>query len=100
MRGLRIIPLFLGLVALAFVGTLFIEQNPGKVSIRLLGHPTGEMKLGLVVLLSTFVGMCIAGSLSFLELLVLGMSVRRLKRRIAATAGREPARELPENTLK
>ena len=87
MWGIRIVPVFLTLTALSFVGTLFIEANPDVVSLHLLRYEAPPTKLGLVVLISCLVGMFATALFCSVELLALQMQNKRLRRRLMMLGG-------------
>ena len=84
MKGLKIIPMFLTLMALSFLGVLFVQANSDLVTIHLGSYATKPVAQGLVVLSSVFVGMCVAGIFCSLELLALYMQNKSLRRKIAS----------------
>lgn len=83
MKGLKIIPLFLGLIVLSYLGMLFVEANRDEVVITFWGKTSSPTAQGLVVLTSALVGMLICGALCSVELLVLYAQNRKLRRRLA-----------------
>ncbi len=83
MRGLRIIPAFLLLVVLSFVGAVFVVQNNDPVSVRFFAYEVPPTKLGLIVLTSILTGMVIAALFCSVELLSLYVQNRRLRRKIS-----------------
>ena len=95
MWGLRILPLFLALTVLSFMGTLFIEANPTEVTLRALNYEAPTAKLGLVVLVSLLGGTLIAGFLCSIELLALQMQNRRLRKRISIMSASNRSNVVP-----
>lgn len=81
MKGLKIIPIFTVLLTCTYLGTVFVERNRDPVSI-IFGNSvqTPPAALGLVVLTSVLLGMILAGALCSIELMVLVMENRRLKK--------------------
>ena len=93
MKGLRIIPVFILLLALSYVGVLFVNANSGEIQIEFWGYKTPHLAIGLIVLTSIMGGMLIAGALCSIELLVLMTQNRKLRRKIA------PRKPPSQNTL-
>lgn len=83
MKGLKIIPIFLVLILMAYVGMLFVEANRDEVVITFFGSQTPPVPLGFVVLTSALIGMLVAGVLCVLELTVLYLQNKSLRRRLA-----------------
>ena len=82
MKGLRIIPMFLFLIALSYGGALFVEANGTLIEIRFLHYQTPSLKAGLIVLLSAFAGTIITGLLCSVEILALYVQNRKLKSKL------------------
>ncbi len=83
MKGLKIIPMFLGLMVLTYLGMQFVEANHDDVSISLGSYYQSlPMPLGFVVLTSILIGMIVCGVLCAVELLALYVHNRRLRRRV------------------
>ena len=83
MKGLKIIPLFLGLMILVFMGMKFVDANRDEVVVvfgKLQSPPTA---LGFVILTSALLGMVVFGSLCTIELLALYVQNRKLCSRLA-----------------
>jgi uncharacterized integral membrane protein len=107
MKGLKIIPMFLVLMVLTYVGMLFVESNHDDVVIAFGNYYQSQpIPLGFIVLTSILIGMVICGTLCSVELMALYMQNRNLKRRLAimenkvmggsrdsAKGGRHPGRE-------
>lgn len=91
MKGLKIIPMFLVLILLSFVGALFVERNPDPVAINFFRFITPPAKLGLVVLSSMMLGMIVAGLLCSVELLALFVQNKNLRRKLNALRPQTPA---------
>lgn len=83
MKGLRIIPVFIVLLALSYVGVLFVNANSGEVQVEFGTWKTPHMPIGLIVLTSVVSGMLVAGTLCAIELLVLMAQNRKLRPKIA-----------------
>lgn len=86
MKGLRIIPVFIVLLTLSYIGVLFVNANSGEVQVEFWGWKTPHMAIGLIVMTSVLVGMLIAGAMCAFELLVLMAQNRKLRRKIAPRA--------------
>lgn len=86
MKGLKIIPMFITLMALAYLGIIFVRHNPDEVSVRLGQMVTPPAQLGFVILSSILAGMVTAGLLCSVELLVLYVQNQRLKRKLTSQA--------------
>ncbi len=82
MKGLKIIPMFLALIVLSYVGMLFVESNRDSVIIQFADYRTPPTALGFVVLTSMLMGMMISGVLCMVELLALIVQNKRLKRKL------------------
>jgi uncharacterized integral membrane protein len=82
MKGLKIIPMFLILIILTYIGMLFVEANREEVSIQFGHYQSPPAALGFMVLTSMLVGMIVAGFLCSIELLALFMQNKNLKRRL------------------
>lgn len=97
MKGLKIIPIFLVLILLSYVGMLFVEANRDEVVITFFGSQTPAVPLGFVVLTSALIGMVVAGVLCVLELAVLYLQNKSLRRRLLGSDPRpsSPAPYLP-----
>jgi hypothetical protein len=63
------------------VGVRFVEANREEVTVQFAGYQTAPAALGLIVLTSVLLGMLIAGVLCSIELMILVMQNRRLRRR-------------------
>ncbi len=85
MKGLKIIPFFLILILLTYMGMLFVEANREEVMIQFGRFQSPPAALGFVVLTSMLIGMVVAGLLCSIELMALYMQNRLLKRRIPRT---------------
>jgi uncharacterized integral membrane protein len=89
MKGLKIIPMFLVLMVLTYVGMLFVEANHDEVVISFgTTFQSAPIPLGFVVLTSVLAGMVVCGFLCSVELLALYMQNRQLRRRLALLEGR------------
>ena len=93
MRGLKIIPVFVVLLLCTYVGILFVEANRDTVIVQFGSHQTPPTALGLVVLTSVLIGMLVSGTLCSIELLVLVMQNRKLRRRLPVPPSRSGASE-------
>jgi hypothetical protein len=82
MKGLKIIPMFAALLVLSYIGVSFVRQNPEDVIVRFGARATQPYALGFVVLTSVLVGMIFAGALCSIELIVLYMQNKRMKRKL------------------
>lgn len=82
MKGLKIIPIFTVLLMCTYVGIRFVEANRDVVTVQFVGYQSRPAPLGLVVLTSVLIGMIFAGALCSLELMVLVMQNRKLRRRV------------------
>ena len=82
MKGIKIIPLFLLLIASTYVGMLFVEANREEVTIQFGNWQSNPTAIGFVVLTSVLVGMMISGLLCSIELFALYVQIKRLKRKI------------------
>ena len=82
MKGLKIIPLFLLLIVLSYFGVLFVEDNRTEVIISFFGTTTPPMAMGFVVLTSALAGMIVAGFLCILELVVLYLQNKSMRRKL------------------
>lgn len=83
MKMLVVIPLFLVLIILSFLGTLFVEANREEVVIAFFRHQSEPVALGFVVLTSILIGMIIAGALCSVEMLALYLKNRSLRRKVS-----------------
>ena len=84
MKGLKLIPLFLLLIILTYVGMLFVEANRTDVTITFWSHQSPPIAVGFVILTSILAGMLISGSLCTLEFIALYIKIRGLRRKLAA----------------
>ncbi len=85
MKGLKIIPFFLVLILLSYVGVLFVQLNPAEISVVFFGgYESPPLAMGFVVLTSALVGMLLAGVLCLLELVVLYVQNKSLRRKLSA----------------
>jgi uncharacterized integral membrane protein len=82
MKGLRIIPLFVGLILFSYLGVLFVEANRTEVVIAFGTHQTNPTAVGFVVLTSVLVGMILSGTLCAVEILALYIRLGRARRRL------------------
>ena len=96
MKGLKIIPMVLSILALAYAGVLFVNANNEEVIVKFGNHESPRMAVGFVVLTSAFVGMVISGLLCSVELFALYLQNKRLKRKISITP--KAATKTPEPT--
>lgn len=83
MKGLKVIPAFLFLLACTYVGTLFVESNRDAVTVHFMSWSAGPAALGMVVMTSALAGMAIAGLFCSVEVLMVLWENRRLRRRLA-----------------
>lgn len=83
MRGLKIIPLFVLLIVLSYLGVVFVEANRTEVVIAFGSHQTAPTAVGFVVLTSILGGMVAAGLMCSAEILLLFVRIGRLRRRVA-----------------
>ena len=93
MRGLRIIPMFIGLIILSYFGMWFVELNRDPVVLNLGSRQTPPTALGFVVLTAILIGMVVAGLFCSIELLALYMQNRRLKSRVPGPKVSAPSTE-------
>lgn len=84
MKALRIIPVFILLIVLTYVGVLFVEANRQEVVISFGTVQSPPTALGFVVLTSALLGMCLSGVLCSIELFALFIQFKRLKRKMHA----------------
>ena len=84
MKGLKIIPMFLVLIILSYVGMLFVEANRDEVAIHFGSYISPPMALGFVVLTSVLLGMVFAGLLCIVELGALYLQNKGLRRKLSA----------------
>ena len=84
MKGLKIIPLFLVLIALTYSGMLFVHSNADEITVKLGDFTFPPTAVGFVVLTSIFVGMAICGVLCSIEMLALYVQNRRLKKKLVS----------------
>ncbi|MEZ4752227.1 MAG: LapA family protein [Bdellovibrionota bacterium] len=83
MRGLKIIPLFLVLIVFSYIGVIFVQNNPDEMVIRFFNHyESPPLALGFIILTSALVGMVVAGILCVLELVVLYLQNKSLRRKL------------------
>jgi len=92
MRGLKIIPLFLGLMVLVFVGMRFVDANRDEVVVSFASRQTPPTALGFVVLTSCLAGMLICGVLCSFEILALYVQNRKLRRKLLSVAQQQKTR--------
>jgi uncharacterized integral membrane protein len=96
MKGLKIIPMFLGLIVLSYIGIMFVEANRDEVSITFGSYQSAPTALGFVVLTSILIGMVVAGLLCSIEMLALYVQNKSLKRRLTSQAPTpKPTRAAP-----
>ena len=81
MKGLKIIPVFVILLLCTYLGILFVEANRENVVVSFGKYQSTAMPLGLVILTSVLVGMVAAGAMCSIELIILMLQNRKLKRR-------------------
>ncbi|MCB0403286.1 MAG: LapA family protein [Bdellovibrionales bacterium] len=83
MRGLKIIPLFLVLIVFSYIGVIFVQNNPDEMVIRFFNqYESPPLALGFIILTSALVGMVVAGILCVLELVVLYLQNKSLRRKL------------------
>lgn len=82
MKGLKVIPMFAGLLLLSYIGVMFVRQNPEDVVVRFGARAVPPTALGFVILTSVLVGMIFAGALCSIELIVLYMQNKKMKRKL------------------
>ncbi len=82
MKGLKIIPMFLLLIALTYTGMLFVQANGDEMVVKLGSYQTPPIAIGFIILSSVFVGMIICGVLCSVEMLGLYVQNRRLKKKL------------------
>lgn len=83
MKGLKIIPAFLFLIACTYVGTMFVQENRDPVTVQFMSWSAGPAPLGMIVMTSALAGMAIAGLFCSVEVLMVLWENRRLRRRLA-----------------
>ena len=83
MKGLKIIPLFLALMVLVFLGMKFVDANRDEVVVVFAHLQSPPTPLGFVILTSTLLGMVVCGALCTIELLALYVQNRKLRARLA-----------------
>ena len=83
--------MFLGLIILAYVGLIFVEANREEVVIRFWNSQSHPTALGFVVLTSALIGMVFSSCLCSVEIIMLHLQNRKLKRRILALRPSAPA---------
>lgn len=93
MRGLRIIPMFIGLIILSYFGMWFVELNRNEVVLNIGSHQTNPTALGFVVLTAVLIGMVVSGLFCSIEIFALYMQNRRLKRKLPTTKPNSPENE-------
>lgn len=86
MKGLKLIPLFLVLMILVFIGMKFVDANREDVIINFGNYQSLPTSQGFVVLTSVLVGMVVCGTLCSVEILALYVQNRKLRRKLAALA--------------
>ena len=84
MKGLKIIPTFLVLIGLSYVGVVFVQANSDEVVVRLGAFESRPMAVGFMVLTSVFVGMVLSGLLCSIEMLALYVQNRKLRKKIVS----------------
>ncbi len=82
MKGLKVIPLFGFLIVLTYVGVSFVRQNPQDVVVKFGERATSPTALGFVILTSILGGMVFAGILCSLELMILYMENKKMRRKL------------------
>jgi len=82
MKGVKIILGFLALMALSYIGMLFIQINRQEIALSFGVFTTEPMPLGFVALTCIFTGMVFVGLLSVYELVGLYITNRSLKKRV------------------
>jgi uncharacterized membrane protein YciS (DUF1049 family) len=95
MKGLKIIPLFLVLIALTYSGMLFVHSNADEITVKLGDFTFPPTAVGFVVLTSIFVGMAICGVLCSIEMLALYVQNRRLKKKLVSLNNQSKAQTIP-----
>ena len=84
MKGLiKIIPMFIALIVLSFMGMLFVLANRDSVIINFGAKQTPPMALGLVVMTSMLLGMIVSGLLCSVEVLALFVQNKKLRKMLA-----------------
>jgi uncharacterized integral membrane protein len=83
MKGLKIIPLFVGLILLSYLGVSFVEANRTEVVIAFGNYQWPPTAVGFVVLTSALCGMILSGALCSIEILALFLRLSRLRRRLS-----------------
>jgi len=87
MKGLKIIPVFVVFLVLTYLGVLFVNANSDPVVVRLLRWESPPVALGLVLLTAVLIGMVAAGALCSIELILLALENRKLRRRAPRHVG-------------
>ncbi len=82
MKGLKIIPVFLGLLGCCYLGLLFIESNRTEVMLTLGRYQSDTMPLGFAILTSLCLGMVLSAILCSIELASLYWQNRHLRKRV------------------
>lgn len=95
MKGLKIIPLFLVLIALTYSGMLFVHSNGDEITVKLGEYSFPPTAIGFVVLTSIFVGMVVCGVLCSIEMLALYVQNRRLKKKLVSLNNQNKAKSVP-----
>lgn len=88
MKGIRVIPAFILLILLSYLGMIFVEQNRQMVVIAFGKWHSESIALGFVVLTSILVGMVLCGTLCTIEMLTLYIQNKSLRRRLSLYVGR------------
>ena len=86
MKGLKLIPLFLFLMIMVFIGMKFVDANREEVIINFGNYQSLPTSQGFVVLTSALIGMVVCGTLCSVEILALYVQNRKLRRKLAALA--------------
>ena len=94
MKGLKIIPLFLVLIALTYSGMLFVHSNADEITVKLGDFTFPPTAVGFVVLTIIFVGMAICGVLCSIEMLALYVQNRRLKKKLVSLNNQNKAQTI------
>ena len=82
MKGLRIIPMFMVMIVLCYFGVLFVQANSESVTLAFGAFQTPSVPIGFAVLTAILVGMLVAGFLSILELVILYIENKQLRKRL------------------
>ena len=83
MKGLKIIPMFMVMIVLCYFGVLFVQANSEQVALTFGAFQTPSVPLGFAVLTAILAGMIVAGFLSILELVILFMENKQLRKRLS-----------------